>query len=331
LLTCWENDGTGVWIKGTGFVLQNINSDWSGKNGFYLSGNLIDCDTLYAGLGGSLGTSTDRAGFMIETVNYSRFQALYSEHNSGNGFYIQSVDHSTFIALESYSNQFEWVGYEQEVVIGQLCDTLTFIAPLITGDKAGIGIGLINTPTKITIIGGHIYMNTGTSYAIYYEGSGHRFSNIALVASTAKIQPASIGTDVIFSNNQGFIAPGEERTISGTIGTLTQDAFNAIVNPYGQNVYVSKVDIGISVKGTGTPNLATIASGIGSSATTDYNNLFTAIPCETVGLYDSFVAGDTGAQVKPLLWTAGYYLNMSIKTAAATGMVARYYITVIGQ
>jgi len=41
----------------------------------------------------------------------------------------------------------------------------------------------------------------------------------------------------------------------------------------------------------------------------------------------------TGAQAQPILWQSGAgnrYLNMSIKDAAATGMVATYVVTVMG-
>lgn len=80
---------------------------------------------------------------------------------------------------------------------------------------------------------------------------------------------------------------------------------------------------------TTSPN---IDCGIGSSATTDYTNVFDDLPGETIGLYNSKIA-TPGAQTQPILWRSGAgnrYLNMSIKDAAATGMVATYVATVMG-
>jgi hypothetical protein len=137
-------------------------------------------------------------------------------------------------------------------------------------------------------------------------------------------------SSVTFRNNKNWIAHGEIRTYSGTISTLTENAFNSLDNPFGQTVRVLSEDIYVSTKATSTePN---IDCGIGSSATTDYTTLFDDLPGETVGFYKSTVA-TPGAQTVPQLWASGSgnrYLNHSIKGAAATGMVATYVITVMG-
>jgi hypothetical protein len=133
----------------------------------------------------------------------------------------------------------------------------------------------------------------------------------------------------VWGNSQ-YIAPGEIRTYSGTIATLTENAFNSVDNPFGQSVRVLSEDIYVSTGATATsPN---IDCGIGSSATTDYTTLFDDLPGETVGFYNSLVT-TPGAQTVPQLWASGSgnrYLNHSIKGAAATGMVATYTVTVMG-
>lgn len=147
-------------------------------------------------------------------------------------------------------------------------------------------------------------------------------------AGKAKITDLGSGNKII--DNDGLIGRGEIRTHIGSIANLTQDAFNSLDNPFGQNVALLSLDIYVATGATATsPN---IDCGIGSSATTDYTNLFDDLPGETIGLYNSKVA-TPGAQTQPILWQTGAgnrYLNMSIKDAAATGMVATYVATVLG-
>ncbi len=130
--------------------------------------------------------------------------------------------------------------------------------------------------------------------------------------------------------NTGYIAPGEIRSHSGSIATLTENAFNSLDNPFGQNVALLSLDIYVATGATATsPN---IDCGIGASATADYTNLFDNLPGETPGLYNSKIS-TPGAQTQPIIWQSGTgnrYLNMSIKDAAATGMIATYVATVMG-
>lgn len=132
---------------------------------------------------------------------------------------------------------------------------------------------------------------------------------------------------------EGYIAPGEIRTYSGTIGTLTENAFNSLDNPFGQAVRVLSLDFYISTAANDTTPNSTIDSGLGSSATTDYTTLFEGVDCEATGFYNSVNSATIGKQTVPQLWASGSgnrYLNMSIKDAAATGMVCKYTVTVMG-
>lgn len=127
-----------------------------------------------------------------------------------------------------------------------------------------------------------------------------------------------------------FIKSGETKSFSGIILSLTQDAFNSLDCPFNRDVIINEITVNVSTGATVTaPN---IDCGVGSSATTDYTNLFDDLPGETIGLYNSKIA-TPGTQTQPILWQTGAgnrYLNMSIKDAAATGMVATYVVTVIG-
>jgi hypothetical protein len=173
-----------------------------------------------------------------------------------------------------------------------------------------------NIPADITIF----RETLGSSYGENVYTGNNIYDNGIIV-----VNPTSI-----VANNQGYINRGEIRTYSGTIATLTENAFNSVDNPFGQSVRVLSENIYISTGATATtPN---IDCGIGSSATTDYTTLFDDLPGETVGFYNSLVT-TPGAQTVPQLWASGSgnrYLNHSIKGAAATGMVATYTVTVMG-
>ncbi len=173
-------------------------------------------------------------------------------------------------------------------------------------------------------------------YAFYVDSLCdylHVTNNIVsnMVSGTATLlDAAGWGAHSIVANNDGYIARGELRRYAGAIGTLTENAFNSVDNPFGQSVALLSLDIYVSTGATATsPN---IDCGIGSSATADYTNLFDDLPGETIGIYNSKIA-TPGAQNQPILWQTGAgnrYLNMSIKDAAATGMVATYVATVMG-
>ncbi len=139
------------------------------------------------------------------------------------------------------------------------------------------------------------------------------------------------GSHSVVKDNVGHIGAGEIRVYNGSISTLTENAYNSIDNPFGQNVLVLDETIYISTKATsGSPRLD---CGIGSSATTDYTTVFDDITCETVGPYHSVNTTTIGKQTSPILWqtaAGNRYFNHSIKAAAATGMVATYSIRVMG-
>ncbi|MDD5009972.1 MAG: right-handed parallel beta-helix repeat-containing protein [Syntrophorhabdaceae bacterium] len=139
-----------------------------------------------------------------------------------------------------------------------------------------------------------------------------------------------LGPHSICRGNLGSVGTGEIATLAGSIATLTENAFNSLDNPFGKAVRLLTLDIYVSTGATATaPN---IDCGIGSGATTDYTTLFDDLPGETIGFYRSTIA-TPGTQTVPQLWESGSgnrYLNMSIKDAAATGMVATYVATVMG-
>jgi hypothetical protein len=205
---------------------------------------------------------------------------------------------------------------------------------------------------SVTAYGGPVYVSNTDYVDILYNNldgnsntnaRGIQFASTTTAPNTRIIGNALKGVsakanlmygdtaDMYVRDNQGFIAAGEIRTINGSISTLTENAYNSVDNPFGQDVLVLDETIYISTKATsGAPRLD---CGIGSSATTDYTTVFDDITCETVGPYHSTNTTTIGKQTSPILWQTGTgnrYFNHSIKAAAATGMVASYSIRVMG-
>jgi hypothetical protein len=191
--------------------------------------------------------------------------------------------------------------------------------PIHVGDKDNV------------LVEGNIIRNNHGSFNYYSGVTALVVRNNQFYNNTdVPYYPLGQYPNVTWRDNIGYIARGEIRTYSGTIATLTENAYNSVDNPFGQAVRVLSLDIYLSTNATSTaPN---IDCGIGSSATTDYTTLFDDLPGETAGFYNSLIT-TPGAQTVPILWASGSgnrYLNMSIKDAAATGMVATYTVTVMG-
>jgi len=197
-----------------------------------------------------------------------------------------------------------------------------------SSDVVSGAIDQVGPGSRLLISGNNIgSCGAKARYAISTDRVASILGNM-VVARTSGLINAPSGSFV--KDNTGYIAPGEIRTYSGLIATLTENAFNSLDNPFGQNVALLSLDIYVATGATATsPN---IDCGIGSSATTDYTNLLDDVPGESVGVYRSTVP-TPGTQTQPILWQSGAgnrYLNMSIKDAAATGMVATYVATVMG-
>ena len=137
-------------------------------------------------------------------------------------------------------------------------------------------------------------------------------------------------------DNKGYIAPGEIRTISGSITGLTPAGImtgGSIDNPFGQAVRVLSVDIEVTTQGAASGSMCV---GIGSSATTDYATIFSVLPSDPGTTYPYFYnstkTATYGVQTNPINWATGggnRYLNFYAHVANAA-FVATYTITVMG-
>lgn len=207
-----------------------------------------------------------------------------------------------------------------------------------SGAHTGYGLylhGTVATSKKVwrnTISG--LYVD-GYAYNVYCADAkveGNQICNNTGFYNAATAAVYDAGTNNRFFGNQGHIHTGEIREYSGSIATLTQNAYNSIDNPFGQDVLVVDAAWYYTTKST---DAATLDSGIGSSATTDYTTLLANAPLNSTApvAYHSVHTATYGQQTTPLLWQTGAgnrYLNMSIKDAAGTGLVCKYMLRVMG-
>jgi hypothetical protein len=328
-----------VWI-------DSCNIQYAYQDGIYLgssdgSGNvkITDCvinNSAYA----YAGAPTHLYGGITITTIRATIRDCWIAHGSGYGVKTSTGGGSAMITnCRLY--------YNQSVGIW-IAGNSTVNASLINGcDFSGNGantadsgystnIMLYNSRVQVSnnILGSSASQSSPSNIFMFTSNTGfYQIYNNTIFTTYYASVVANMGAykpSVSWNSNEGYIAPGEIRTYSGTISALVQDDFNSLDNPFGQAVRVVSLQVYVSTAATATtPN---IDCGVGSSATTDYATLFDDLPGETIGFYLSTVA-TPGTQTVPILWSYGSgnrYLNFSIKDAAATGMVATYTVTVMG-
>lgn len=352
-----------IWVdgaSGTGFNLQdtwglrgsNLLSESCGADGFYLSGTQGRLTGCYSQLNTGYGIAL--YGTFFDIID-PQVTCNLATTIANNGIWMQGANNSIIGGFIKYAGLTGIIVQANDCsVLGTNIyywgrNTTSQYAIYVTGGVRRTivtgcnieGDGTNNTRSGIGINAGYngLYNNNiiYNTYAHYIltggsNASNNQFINNMLSSNTINdILDSGSNNQII--NNYGYIMRGEIRTYSGTIGTLTENAFNSLDNPFGQAVRVLSLDFYISTAaGDTTPN-STIDSGIGSSATTDYTTLFEGVDCEVVGFYNSVNSATIGKQTVPQLWASGSgnrYLNMSIKDAAATGMVCKYTVTVMG-
>ena len=318
-----------------GIHLNNCYSENCVRDGVYFWGSASYFNQVFSSYNGHYQFYFgDAAPALSSATSNNSFNALKGYTNSSNSTFLglgMLIQYST--AGQNSFNDVDLYGY-----IYYNSGTNTFITTygnydtwnnvLITGFSSARTDKGINIAGKYNSFNNLMVSNTNTSAIAFASGSEQNVINGGWI--NKPVTDVSGKVTNIVRNVTGYIAPGEIRTYSGSIATLTQDAFNSLDNPFGQAVRVLSLDIYVSTTATATsPN---IDCGIGSSPTTDYTTLFDDLPGETIGFYKSTLA-TPGTQTVPQLWATGSgnrYLNMSIKDAAATGMVATYTVTVMG-
>lgn len=141
-----------------------------------------------------------------------------------------------------------------------------------------------------------------------------------------------------YHDNNGYIAPGEIRTIQKAITAGVQNTVTSIQNTFGANVFILEAYVTITVAASATnPTYDLGTDSDGAGAPSDGNNLFDAIP-DTAGYYRSTSNGlggaASGVQIQPVSWTSGSthdYVNFIISDAAGADTAGRIFLQVMGK
>jgi len=161
----------------------------------------------------------------------------------------------------------------------------------------------------------------------YLHGSGGSF--------IANIN--DVGTRSIFLDNQGYIASGEIRAVSGTLTAGNANAIGfAWHNPEAQDIVIKKVVVEVTTIGGTAGSHLDVGIADAAAGTNRGTEFFNDILLNTSQIDDSYLAGDGGTQTKWVVcqdsasatdgWVVGQILD-----ANAASLVGRYYIEYAGR
>jgi len=325
-------------------------------NGVYANGkNWVSAEslTLYGDKTvGDDGDSTRQDGIYFVDVQYSIAKDNDIDNFKRHAIYFNDVGTHTLYS-QIMGNRVKSSDYHNIALRGYACTIQSNESVsggaggiLLIGGQGNSVIGnndygsspsyLINTSGNAHLVIGNTSRSAGT-YGIQTTADVYNCKFLGNQIILAGTSPVSIlGTDNVVQNTIGYIASGEIRTASGT---LTGGAANAILfawhNPELQDIYIKKVVIVIT---TADADAANIDVGIADDAT--YTNggteFFDDLTGETILVYDSWIAGDLGTQLKWLLLqdsasaTDGWIVA-KILTNDGTSIVGSYYIEYVGK
>ena len=206
------------------------------------------------------------------------------------------------------------------------------------GATSSIWAGLhFDTGTTYNTITGNYCMNIAgrhQAYGLYIlAGSTGNIVKNNHFLNNEVLNVGNFGTGTIILDNDGYIAPGEIRTYSGTITGGAKDNVTSIDNPFGQAVRV--LDINLEITNQSAAG-GLLCAGVGPSASADYETMLASLPTDVGTAYPYFFnsirTATYGKQSNPVNWATGSgnrYLNF-YSHAATTGLTATYTITVMG-
>lgn len=204
-------------------------------------------------------------------------------------------------------------------------------------DNGGDGLRTAGTLTNIIINGGISQDNLGgASYGYYLGGTAIR-CYITGAISEGNDNDWTIGAGWIVRGNSGWIAPGEIRSVSGS---LTAGNANAICfawnNPELQDILIKKVVIEVTTAGGVAGSHLDVGIADDATGTNRGTEFYDDLDLDAVQINDSWVGGDGGTQTKWVFcqdsasavddWIVGQILD-----ANAGALVGEYYIEYVGR
>ncbi len=215
-----------------------------------------------------------------------------------------------------------------------------FIITNLHLDAAGTDRGLrLSDVNGVTITG---IVSTGSHYAISL--SGDYAHNVTVSDGDLRgndwgeIQNVAVASsNIVFSGNIGYIAPGEPRFASGT---LTAGNANDICfywnNPEIQDIIIKKVVVETTTAGGTGGSQLDVGIADDAAGTNRGTEFFDDLLLHTTQIHDSWVGGDGGTQTK---WVACQdiasatddWIVGQILTQNAASLVGKFYIEYVGR
>lgn len=119
---------------------------------------------------------------------------------------------------------------------------------------------------------------------------------------------------------------GSYRVALTATSATTGGAVASIANPEGQRVIITRCVLDIQ---TGSSGAASVDVGVGSSASTSYDNLIDGCSVATAGSFDNFATnGQAGTNGKSTqVWASSSYVTVtgSATTAGLVGFIMIHY------
>jgi len=326
-----------------------------------IESNIIDLAAGSAAVGIRLKSSgTNVTGNMIKTVDNSYGNAIYSTDaitaititdntiiDSRRGIEVGSISDSV-IANNTITGAYYsgiTVG-TRNIVSGNLIDggDLNGIDGIDDGciivDNTVINCiyaGVILNAKTDVVIQGNSFSSNG--YGVRLQGALARVIviNNLVFNNTATIRVDEASGDFTVEKNQGYIAPGEIRTASGSLTAGNANAIGfAWNNPEVQDILIKKVVIEVTTAGGTVGSHLDVGIADDAAGTNRGVEFFDDLLLNTTQVHDSWVGGDGGTQTKYVLcqdtasatddWIVGQILD-----ANAASLVGKYYIEYVGR
>jgi hypothetical protein len=317
----------GLAIYDTNSFISNTEVHAYASGGIYLYNN--DAQAGKYTKFSNVWSSENNYGVVVEgAISFTSFLNCNVTYNIKNGYVFKTT-----------ATQAPWVN----LIIGGTIDsnsaegagTYSAIKLDASAGSSIYYIDVVGTMFGSTIYN-HKYLVEGIGTVNNVQLLGCNIPNTPAIAYTSGVTNVVAHDNLGASLTLGSIAPGEVRT---AFGSLTGGAQNAILfswhNPEAQDIYIKKVVVTIT---TADADAANIDIGIADDAT--YTNggteFFNDLTGETILVYDSWIAGDLGTQLKWLLVqdsasaTDGWVVA-KILDADGTSIVGSYYIEFCGK
>jgi hypothetical protein len=321
-------------------------------------------------------TNTMSLGVMLNAVNSavlnSHFFGKIGSHAvellgtsgriDGNTLIVRSGDKVTFgfstDTCSSYeiTNNSIWVYAGGKIKVNPINDWSGIYWGVISGNRIinnGGSCGPVLVSGTMVTMNNNIFKGVEVDIAgqgILYSNNIHEDSNLRIDSTEEEQLPIHIENNqfyssnviktagnIVITNNDGYINPGEVRTASGSLiaGNANDIAF-AWCNPEAQDIYIKKVVIIVTVAGGTAGSQLDVGLSDDATGVNRGTEFFDNLNLNTVQWNDSWNASVNGAQTKWVLCqdtlsvTDGWIVGQILDANAAT-LVGEYYVEYVGR